>query len=92
MERVDIGKYIVIDPEICHGQMTFKDTRVPVDTVLTFLAKGYSVDVLLHSWPELSRPAIEEAVSLASQSLQARYAPYVSAAAATSQYDYPVIA
>ncbi len=92
MERVDIGKYIVIDSEICHGQMTFKDTRVPVDTVLTYLAKGYSVDVLLHSWPELSRPAIEEAVSLASQSLQARYAPYVSAAAATSQYDYPVTA
>ncbi len=92
MESVDIGKYIVIDSEICHGQMTFKDTRVPVDTVLTYLAKGYSVDVLLHSWPELSRPAIEEAVSLASQSLQARYAPYVSAAAATSQYDYPVTA
>lgn len=92
MERVDIGQYIVIDPEICHGQMTFKDTRVPVDTVLTFLAKGYSVDVLLYNWPELSRPAIEEAVSLASQSLQARYAPYLSAAAATSQHAYPVTA
>ncbi len=92
MERVDVGQYIVIDPEICHGQMTFKGTRVPVDTILTFLAKGYSVDVLLHSWPELSRPAIEEAVSLASQSLQARYAPYLSAAASTSQHDYPVIA
>ena len=64
MERVDIGKYIVKDPEICHGQITFRGTRVPVDTVLTYLAKGYSVDVLLHSWPQLSRPAIEEAVSL----------------------------
>lgn len=40
MEKVDVGKYIVIDPEICHGQMTFKGTRVPVDTVLTFLGKG----------------------------------------------------
>lgn len=92
MDRVDIGQYIVIDPEICHGQMTFKGTRVPVDTVLTFLAKGYSIDVLLYNWPELSRPAIEEAVSLASQSLQERYAPYLSAIAATSQHSYSVTA
>lgn len=51
MRKVEIGEYLVIDPEICHGQMTFKGTRVPVDTVLTFLAKGYSVDQLLRSWP-----------------------------------------
>jgi uncharacterized protein (DUF433 family) len=71
--KVEIGNYLVIDPEICHGQMTFKGTRVPVDTVLSFLAKGYSVDQLLRSWPELTRPAVEEAISLASQSLQTRY-------------------
>jgi len=89
---VDVGQYIVIDPEICHGQMTFKAVRVPVETVLTFLAKGYSVDVLLYNWPELSRPAIEEAVSLASRSLQERCAPHLSTAAATSQHAYPVTA
>ncbi len=61
MQRVEIGNHLVIDPEICHGQMTFKGTRLPVDTVLTFLAKGYSVDQLLRSWPELTRPAVEEA-------------------------------
>ena len=74
MQQVQIGNYLVVDPEICHGQMTFKGTRVPVDTVLTFLAKGYSTDQLLRSWPELSRSAIEEAITLASQSLQAQYA------------------
>jgi len=74
MTKLEIGNYLVIDPEICHGQMTFKATRVPVDTVLTFLAKGYTVDQLLRSWPELQRPAIEEAIHLASHSLQERYA------------------
>jgi len=73
MSRVEIGTHLVIDPEICHGQMTFEGTRVPVDTVLTFLAKGYSVDQLLRSWPELTRTAVEEAIYLASQSLQVRY-------------------
>ncbi|MDH7485545.1 MAG: DUF433 domain-containing protein [Anaerolineae bacterium] len=71
--RVEIGNYLVIDPEICHGQMVFKGTRVPVDTVLTFLAKGYSVDQLLRSWPELTRPAVEEAIYLASEALQMHY-------------------
>jgi len=53
--------------------MTFKNTRVPVDTVLAFLGKGYSVEQLLKNWPELTREAIEEAVYLASQALLASY-------------------
>ncbi len=81
MARVEIGNYLVIDPEICHGQITFRGTRIPVDTVLIFLAKGYSVDQLLRSWPELSRPAVEEAIHLASQTLQRHYAPRRAAAA-----------
>jgi len=81
MPRIEVSKYLVIDSEVCHGQMTFKGTRVPVDTVLTFLAKGYSVDQLLRSWPELTRPAVEEAIYLASQSLQARYPAPIAVAA-----------
>ncbi len=73
MKRTEIGSYLVIDPEICHGELTFRDTRVPVDTVLALLAKGYSVEQLVKSYPELSRPAIEEAVHLATEALQMRY-------------------
>ena len=80
MHRVEIGNYLVIDPEICHGQMTFKGTHVPVDTVPTSLAKGYSVDQLLRSWPELTRPAVEEAIYLASQSLQKHYVEFLPVA------------
>ncbi|HFD39229.1 MAG TPA: DUF433 domain-containing protein [Anaerolineae bacterium] len=72
MPRVEIGQHLVIDPEICHGQMTFRGTRIPVDTVLTFLAKGYSLDQLLRSWPELTRPAVQEAITLAARTLQAQ--------------------
>ena len=71
--RIQVGEHLVIDPEICHGQMTFKGTRVPVDTVLSYLRKGYSVDQLIRSWPELTRPAVEEAIALAAEALQARY-------------------
>ncbi|OQY99714.1 MAG: hypothetical protein B6D41_00820 [Chloroflexi bacterium UTCFX4] len=51
-----------MDPEICHGQLTFKETRVPVSTVLALLGKGYSIEQMLKSYPEISRPAIETAV------------------------------
>jgi uncharacterized protein (DUF433 family) len=68
-----IGQYLVIDPEVCHGQMTFHGTRIPVDTVLSYLAKGYSVEQLVQSWPELTVDAVKEAVILAADSLQDRY-------------------
>ena len=67
MPLIEIGNYLVIDPQICHGQITFKDTRIPIDTILTFLAKGYAIDQILHSWPELTRPAVEEATYLQGQ-------------------------
>ena len=75
MQRVEIGPYLVIDPELCHGQLTFRGTRVPVDTALVFLARGYSVDQILRNWPEPTRPAVEKAIKPASQALQEHYVP-----------------
>jgi uncharacterized protein (DUF433 family) len=63
----------VVDSRVCHGELTFRRTRVPVATVLAYLAKGYSQGYLRKSWPEVSAEAIEEAVSLASEQLVRRY-------------------
>jgi len=43
MQKLEIGNYLVVDPEICHGKLIFKGTHVPVSTVLTFLAIGDSI-------------------------------------------------
>ena len=72
-ERIEIGQYLVIDPEICHGQLTFKGTRVPVKTVLYFISTGRSIEELRRGWPEVSAEAITEAVTLASEALQKQY-------------------
>ena len=59
----EIGKYLVVDPEVCHGKMTFKGTRIPVSTVLTFLSMGDSVDDVVRKWsPRLKREAVLEAL------------------------------
>jgi uncharacterized protein (DUF433 family) len=39
-QRTEIGKYMVRDPEIYYGELTFKGTRLPVDIVSTYVIKG----------------------------------------------------
>ena len=68
-----VGQYLVVDPRVCHGALTFRGTRVPVATIMSYLAKGYSLAYLRNSWPEVSAEAIEEAVSLASEQLVEHY-------------------
>jgi hypothetical protein len=38
--RMELGQYIIVDPEICHGKPTFKGTRIMVWQVLDALARG----------------------------------------------------
>jgi uncharacterized protein (DUF433 family) len=40
-KRIELGDHIVADPEICHGQLTFKGTRILVKDVLDMVAKGW---------------------------------------------------
>jgi uncharacterized protein (DUF433 family) len=71
MQPVEIGKYLVVDPRVCHGQLTFKGTRVPVETVLYWLSQGKTIETMFSTWPEIPQAAIPEAIQLASQALVA---------------------
>jgi uncharacterized protein (DUF433 family) len=69
-KRKELGQFIVADPEICHGQMTFKGTRVFVKDVLAMLAKGYSWERISYEFDgQVSSEAIAEAIALASEAL-----------------------
>jgi uncharacterized protein (DUF433 family) len=67
MNRIEIGEYLVVDPEVCHGQLTFRGTRIPVETVLTFLSMGYTIEDVLQDWKRLKREAVEEAIAFAAK-------------------------
>ncbi|MBI1928649.1 DUF433 domain-containing protein [Candidatus Poribacteria bacterium] len=70
----EIGKYLVVDPEVCHGKMTFQGTRIPVSTVLTFLSMGDSVDDVVRKWsPRLKREAVLEALRYAADMILEQY-------------------
>ena len=74
MTKKKIGTYLIVDPEICHGKLIFKGTRVPVSTVLTFLAMGDSINNILRNWPQLKREYVEEAIHFASQLISDNFA------------------
>ena len=69
-KRVELGEYVVADPEICHGQLTFKGTRIMVKSVLFYVGQGKDWDWISEQYfGKVSREAVAEAVKLASEAL-----------------------
>ena len=65
-----IGRYIVADPEICHGQPTFRGTRILVADVMEQVAGGVAWETIVEGWDgDVSRDAISEAVRLKPEDL-----------------------
>ena len=68
MDRKLLGRYIVTDPQICHGQPTFRGTRIMVAQVLEQVASGMAWEAIVEEWRgSISTEAIAEAVRLAMQ-------------------------
>ena len=66
-----LGRHVVVDPRICHGQPTFRGTRILVGDVLEQVSTGVSWEAIIAEWNgNLTRDAIAEAVALASEALR----------------------
>jgi uncharacterized protein (DUF433 family) len=71
-KRKEYGQYIVSDPEICGGELTFKGTRILVKDVLHYVALGKDWSWIIEAYDHsIGNEAITEAVSLANQALMA---------------------
>jgi uncharacterized protein (DUF433 family) len=65
-----LGRYLVADPEICHGKPTFRGTRILVADVLDQVAAGLAWESIIEEWRgRVTHEAIAEAVRLARQAL-----------------------
>ena len=66
-----IGRFIVADREICHGQPTFRGTRILMVDVLEQVAAGVAWETIANEWRgDVSSAAISEAVRLASEAFR----------------------
>jgi uncharacterized protein (DUF433 family) len=64
-QRVELGRHIVADPKICHGQPTYKGTRIMAWIVLEQIERGMTWDEIAGEWAgQVSRPAIAETMAL----------------------------
>ncbi len=66
-----VGRYIVVDPRVCHGKPTFRGTRIMVADVLEQVAEGRDWETIVEGWHHsISEEAIAEALQLARQALE----------------------
>ncbi len=65
MKTQMIGRYVVTEPDICHGKPTFRGTRIMVADVLEQVADGLAWETIIEEWRNsISHDAIAEAVRL----------------------------
>ncbi len=61
-----LGQYVVSDPKVCHGQLTFRGTRILVADVFEQVVTGMSWEAIIEDWRgALTKEAIAEAVRYA---------------------------
>ena len=72
VRRMDWREYVVVDPNICHGQACIKGTRIMLGVVLDNLAAGLSVDDILASYPSLTQEAVRATISYAADLVRER--------------------
>ncbi|HKI34156.1 MAG TPA: DUF433 domain-containing protein [Gemmataceae bacterium] len=69
-KKMVLGRYIVADPKMCHGKLTFRGTRIFVADVLNQVAKGMDFESISESWGgSVSYEAVVEAVKLAREAI-----------------------
>jgi len=70
MKTKTMGRYIVTDPDICHGEPIFRGTRILVADVLEQVAGGMDWEAIIEEWRgKLTKEAIAEAIRLAREAL-----------------------
>jgi uncharacterized protein (DUF433 family) len=70
MKVKTVGRFVVTDPDICHGEPVFRGTRILVADVLEQVASGMAWEAIVEDWRGSVTPeAIAEAVRLAREAL-----------------------
>lgn len=66
------------DPEVCHGKVCIKGTRVLVSVILDNLAEGATNSEILEDYPSITEEDIRAAIRYASYLTSERIIPLTS--------------
>jgi len=73
---------ITLDPAKCFGKPCIRGLRMPVASILSYLASGMTIEEMLREWPELERDDILQALAYASWAMEERVVSLEPAGAA----------
>ena len=65
MSRINWKEYIIIDPDLHHGDPCIKGTRIPVTTIVGSLADGMTSDEIIAAYPQLAVIEVQAALAYA---------------------------
>jgi uncharacterized protein (DUF433 family) len=65
-------KYLESRPDRCSGELTIKDTRIPIAQVINMLAHGHTLEQMHEGWPWLSAATLKGAIEEAAELLSAQ--------------------
>ena len=68
-----MNKKISIISDVCNGKPVIAGTRIPVQTILEFLAAGDSIQDVLEEYPTLSKDDVCSCIRYASQLMANHY-------------------
>jgi uncharacterized protein (DUF433 family) len=73
-----MGRYMVMNPKVCHGKPVFVGTRVMVADVLDQIANGMAWETVIEQWEgSITKEAIREAVELSKKALMAHKEEFI---------------
>jgi uncharacterized protein (DUF433 family) len=75
MNRKELLKRIVVDPNICFGKPVIRGTRIWVALIVENLAEGLTENELLEEYPGLERDDIRAALAYAAEITRERVFP-----------------
>lgn len=67
-----IYKRITLDPEVCFGAPCIRGLRMPISSILGYLASGMTAQEILREWPDLQPEDINEALAYAAWAMTER--------------------
>ena len=57
--KIELAQVVSRDPEVHSGDLVFAGTRVPIETLVAYLIKGFSIEEFLLDFPTVERWQVE---------------------------------
>jgi uncharacterized protein (DUF433 family) len=69
-ERLKRELIVSRDPDVHSGDLVFRGTRVPVETLIDHLKSGYSIEEYLEGFPSVERWQVEAFLELSPEAVE----------------------